>query len=182
MFRVVYLVAGNAAPKRSKKMRRIILLSCLVCSFAANAQVKKDSEIFRQFVVLDSTFFERGFNQCDIAYLEEHVAVDLRFFHDKSGFQDRKIFLENTRKYICPDTGPKPIRKVDPNSLELYPLYENGKLYGVIQSGVHRFYLREKGKEDIYTNIAKFTSVWILEGGTWKLTEVLSYDHQDPRR
>jgi hypothetical protein len=163
-------------------MKRIFLLSCLVFSFAANAQVKKDSELFRQFAVLDSTFFERGFNQCDMTYLEEHVARDLRFYHDKSGFQDRSIFLENTRKYICPTTGPKPIRKVDPNSLELFLLYNNGKLYGAIQSGIHHFYLREKGKEDLHTNIAKFTSVWTLDNGTWKLTEVLSYDHQDPVR
>jgi hypothetical protein len=47
---------------------------------------------------------------------------------------------------------------------------------------VHLFYLREKGKEDVWTNIARFTSVWLLENGTWKLSEVLSYDHQDPVR
>lgn len=163
-------------------MRVFFVFIVLCCSVTASAQVKKDSDLFRQFVVLDSIFFERGFNQCDIAYLEAHVAKDLRFFHDKSGFQDRTIFLENTRKYICPTTGPKPIRKVDPKSLELYPLYNNGELYGAIQHGVHLFYLREKGKEDLWTNIAKFTSVWILENGTWKLSEVLSYDHQDPVR
>jgi hypothetical protein len=162
-------------------MKRIILLSCIVSALSSYAQVKKDTELFHQFAVLDSTFFERGFNQCDMAYLEAHVAKDLRFFHDKGGFQDRKIFLENTRKYICPATGPKPIRKVDPASLELYPLYDDGKLYGAIQHGVHLFYLREPGKEDVWTNIAKFTSVWILDNGTWKLTEVLSYDHRDPR-
>jgi hypothetical protein len=161
-------------------MRTAILSAFLIFSLASRAQVKKDTELFRQFVALDSTFFERGFNQCDMAYLEASVAKDLRFFHDKSGFQDRKIFLENTRKYICPTTGPKPIRKVDPESLELYPLYNNGVLYGAIQHGVHLFYLREKGKEDVWTNIAKFTSVWILENGTWKLSEVLSYHHQDP--
>jgi hypothetical protein len=161
-------------------MKTIFLSAFLACTFASSAQVKKDSELFRQFAVLDSTFFERGFNQCDMAYLEAHVAKDLRFFHDKSGFQDRKIFLENTRKYICPATGPKPIRKVDPKSLELYPLYNKGELYGAIQHGVHLFYLREKGKEDVWTNIAKFTSVWIMDNGTWKLSEVLSYDHQEP--
>ncbi len=117
-----------------------------------------------------------------MAYLEAHVARDLRFFHDKSGIQDRNLFLESTRKYICPATGPKPIRKVDPKSLELYLLYNNGELYGAIQHGVHLFYLREKGKEDVWTNIARFTSVWLLENGTWKLSEVLSYDHQDPVR
>lgn len=163
-------------------MKRIILLSCLVCSFAAKAQVKKDSELFRQFAVLDSTFFERGFNQCDMTYMEEHVAKDLKFYHDQGGFQDRKTFFERTRKNICPASGPKPIRKVDVNSLELFPLYNNGDLYGAIQSGVHHFFRREKGKEDVWTGTARFTSVWVLESGTWKLSEVLSYDHHDPVR
>jgi hypothetical protein len=163
-------------------MKTVFLLACLICTFESSAQVKKDSELFRQFAVLDSTFFERGFNQCDMAYMEAHVAKDLRFFHDQGGFQDRNRFFENTRKYICPANGPKPIRKVDLKSLEVFPLYDNGKLYGVIQHGVHLFYLREKGKEDVWTNIAKFTSVWILDNGTWKLSEVLSYDHQEPVR
>jgi hypothetical protein len=103
--------------KPAFQTKTVFLLALLISALIADAQVKKDSDLFRQFVALDSTFFERGFNQCDIAYLEAHVAKDLRFFHDKSGFQDRSIFLENTRKYICPATGPKPIRKVDPNSL-----------------------------------------------------------------
>jgi hypothetical protein len=94
--------------------------------------------------------------------------------------QDRKTFFENTKKYICSNSIQKPIRRVDANSLEVFPLYNNGKLYGAIQHGVHYFYIRENGKEDLWTSTAKFTSVWILENEIWKLSEVLSYDHQNP--
>ena len=122
-------------------------------------------------------FFERGFNQCDLVYLESHIAEDLKFYHDQSGFQDKKTFFENTQKYICSNSGQKPIRKVETNRLEVFPLYNNGKIYGAIQKGVHHFYLREKGKEDVWTSTAKFTHVWILDKEIWKLSEVLSYDH-----
>ncbi|HBF18584.1 MAG TPA: nuclear transport factor 2 family protein, partial [Cryomorphaceae bacterium] len=82
-----------------------------------------------------------------------------------------------TRQYICPEQGAKPIRKRDENSLEVFPLYKDGKLYGAIQNGVHRFYLRETGKEDVLTGTARFSHVWLLQGDQWKLSVVLSYDH-----
>ena len=153
----------------------LIFISC-----TAQAQVKKDSNLFTELKKQDSIFFERGFNQCDMNYLGSHIADDLKFYHDQSGFQDRDAFFENTQKYICSGSVKKPIRKVDTNSLEVFPLYNNGELYGAIQKGVHHFYLRETGKDDIWTSTAKFTHVWVLENKIWKLSEVLSYDHHDP--
>ena len=156
----------------------IILL--LLISYSAKAQVSKNSDLYRVLKIQDSTFFEHGFNQCDLDYLNNHVTDDLTFYHDKSGIQDRDAFFENTEKYICANTNLKPIRKVDASSLEVFPLHNNGNMYGAIQKGIHHFYLREKGKEDVWTNTAKFTHVWILDNEGWKISEVLSYDHQDP--
>ncbi|WP_217447577.1 serine hydrolase domain-containing protein [Maribellus comscasis] len=113
-------------------------------------------------------------------YLESHIANDLKFYHDQSGFQNRDVFFDNTQKYICSGSVKKPIRKVDANTLEVFPLYNNGDLYGAIQKGIHHFYLRETGKDDVWTSTAKFTHVWVLENKIWKLSEVLSFDHQDP--
>ena len=146
----------------------------------ANSQVDKNSDLFIELKKQDSIFFERGFNHCDLDYLEGRIAEDLKFYHDQSGFQDKNSFFENTQKYICSDSEKKPIRKVDTNSLEVFPLYNNGKLYGAIQKGIHHFYLREMGKDDVWTSTAKFTHIWILDNEIWKLSEVLSYDHQDP--
>jgi hypothetical protein len=102
----------------------------------------------------------------------------LRFYHDQGGFQDKTKFLENTANNICGSPSQKPIRKVAPESLEVFPLYASGKIYGAIQTGVHHFYIRENGKKDLWTSTARFTHLWILENESWKLTEVLSYDHQ----
>lgn len=146
----------------------------------AKTQVNKDSDLFRQLKNQDSTFFERGFNLCDVEYLKNHISDDLKFYHDQGGFQDRNAFFENVQKYICSDAEKKPIRRVDTNSLEVFPLHNNGKLYGAIQTGIHHFYIKENGKEDVWTSTARFTHVWTLNNEIWKLTEVLSYDHQQP--
>lgn len=160
-------------------MRRLLIFIACCQSSILFGQVSAESELFISLKAQDSIFFERGFNQCDLEYLESVVADDLRFYHDQSGVQDRKVFFENTKKYICGSSDQKPIRKVEESSLVVYPLYQNGNLYGAIQHGEHHFYIREKGKEDVYTSSAKFTHVWLLENEVWKLSEVLSYDHRN---
>ena len=140
-------------------------------------QVSKDSDLFKSLKKHDSIFFEKSFNQCDLKYTEEATHPELIFYHDKSGIQDKAKFLENVQKNLCSNKERKPIRKIQIESLEVYPLYDNEKLYGAIQNGVHEFYIREKGKEDLFTGKAKFTHVYLLQNNQWILKEVLSYDH-----
>lgn len=49
---------------------------------------------------------------------------------------------------------------------------------GAIQVGIHKFYETIAGKSERYASSAKFTHVWVLENGQWKLTKSLSYDHR----
>ena len=105
-------------------------------------------------------------------YLNKAIHKDLLFFHDQRGIQTKAGFLDNTKNNICANPNQKPIRKVEENSLDVFPLYNDGKLYGAIQSGIHNFYIRERNKEDIHTSRAKFTHVWLLENGKWLLKEV----------
>jgi len=116
----------------------------------AKGQVAKNSELFLALKKQDSIFFERSFNLCDFEYLNKAIHQDLIFYHDQSGIQNRAIFIANTKKYICGDTIKKPIRKVEEESLEVFPLYNDGILYGAIQGGIHDFYIREKNKADVH--------------------------------
>ena len=159
-------------------MKTLLLLCFLSFVHLAKAQVQENSSLFQELKAQDSVFFERGFNRCDLDYLKNQVKDDLRFYHDQGGFQDKTKFLESTANNICGSPAQKPIRKVDGESLDVFPLYSDGKIYGAIQSGIHHFYIREKDKKDLWTSTARFTHLWILEKESWKLTEVLSYDHQ----
>jgi hypothetical protein len=155
----------------------LFTLMLMATSVITIAQVPKTSELFLTLKKVDSTFFERGFNQCDLDFIDKSIHKDLMFYHDKSGIQDRKAFIENTKKYLCSEANKKPIRKVIAESLEVYPMYNNGILYGAIQNGIHDFYIREPNKADVLTGSAKFTHLYLLENGKWILREVFSFDH-----
>lgn len=142
------------------------------------SQVSKDSELFKNLKIHDSLFFERSFNQCDFEYLKKAIHNDLTFYHDKGGIQNKTEFLAKTKQNICGDNPKKPIRKADLKSLEVFPMYNNEVLYGVVQTGVHSFYLREKGQADVLTGKAKFIHLYLLINGEWILKEVISFDHQ----
>ena len=62
--------------------------------------------------------------------------------------------------------------------MEVYPLENNGVLYGAIQTGIHNFYTIEDDNSEYLSCIAKYTHVWILENGNFKLSKGLSYDHR----
>lgn len=158
-----------------------ILAFCIACfanMIPTQAQLPHDSELYKTLLQHDSIFFERGFNRCDTAYLRQATHKDLVFYHDRGGVNNQQQFLENVTKNLCGDWNNKPIRKVRRESLEVYPLYNEDKLYGVVQMGVHDFYLRKPGTADVLTGSAKFTHVYLLEGSNWILKEVLSFDHK----
>lgn len=163
------------------KQFKIIFLTLFSLIGNLNAQIDKNSPLFLELKKQDSIFFERGFNQCDLAYLDKTVDENLKFYHDNGGFQDKKLFLERMKQNICGNTNQKPIRKLVDNSLEVFPLFNNGELYGAIQSGEHRFYIREKNKDDLLGGQAKFTTVWLKKNENWVMSDILSYDHGEPK-
>lgn len=160
---------------------KLILASflCLLL-FSANSQEAKDSKLYLDMLQQDSIFFDKAFNKCDFDYLEKTVHPEVSFYHDQGGYQDRKKFFEQVRQNICNDPVNRPIRKLVRDSFVVFPLHNNGILYGAIQQGVHQFFRKENGVEKM-TSIARFTHVYVLENGTWLLKEVLSFDHKSPQ-
>lgn len=169
---------------RSYLLIIIIILISFSSSFQStvSAQVNSDSDLFKQLKIKDSLLFDVGFNQCKISEFENFISEDLEFYHDQGGLSTNKEdFLNAVRNNICSNPDMKPIRKLVDKSLQVFPLYENGNLYGAIQKGVHDFYIKEPNKELYKTSSAKFTHVWKLKNNNWMLKRVLSYDHQSPK-
>jgi hypothetical protein len=161
-------------------MKQIFLLAVFFISSLnlAIGQVSKNSEIFLALKKQDSVFFERSFNLCNMDYLKSAIHQDLTFYHDQAGIQNRDSFLLNTKNNICSDFNKKPIRKIIEESLEVYPMYNEGVIYGAVQTGIHDFYIRESNKADIKTSTAKFIHLYLLVNGNWLLKEVISFDHK----
>lgn len=158
----------------------LILIMTVSCIQPTQAQIAESSELFKTLTNKDSLLFNEGFNQCNIQVTKNLVSKDLEFYHDASGIQNRKEFFNAIKRNICSSPDRKPIRKLVLGTLKVFPLEDNGQIYGAIQKGIHQFYLKEPGKDLYLTSTAKFTHLWILKEGDWKLKTVLSYDHQVP--
>jgi hypothetical protein len=159
----------------------LIPLFFFLASSSLFSQVDISSDLFKTLKTQDSLLFEVGFNTCDIKQFENIVSDDFEFYHDKSGITATKAdFIASIRDGLC-KMDYKARRELVENSLEVYPLENNGVLYGAIQTGCHRFYEVKEVKPDKLTSVAKFTHVWLLENGSWKLSRGLSYDHKSSK-
>jgi Domain of unknown function (DUF4440) len=130
--------------------------------------IKTDAELTSAISALDTQLFD-AYNTCDIDKLGAMVADDLEFYHDKTGLAvGKQTFTDSIKKYIC----GKVTRELVKGSLEVYPL----KDYGAVEIGVHRFH--HPGVKDDVVGEAKFIHLWQYKDGAWKVTRVISYDHE----
>jgi CubicO group peptidase (beta-lactamase class C family) len=151
----------------------IVLLSIVVA-----AQTEKSTDLYQIIKEKDSLLFNLGFNNCDISQFENLVSEKFEFYHDQSGITNSKsAFIHSIQNGLC-KLNYKPKRVLAENSLEVYPLKNNGIFYGAIETGIHHFYAIEKDSSEYLSSIAKFSHIWILENANWKLRKGLSYDHK----
>jgi hypothetical protein len=136
-------------------------------------------ELIDDIVACDHAFFEAVFITGDLEIIGEFITEDFEFYHDKGGLTatSRAQFVEimrtsHERQQQGVDFRAR--RELDKDSLTVYPLNH----YGAIQVGIHRFYALVEGKEYQLTETSRFTHVWKEEEGKWRMSRVLSYDHQ----
>lgn len=157
----------------------LFFLLLLHCAAAAIAQDALTTTLHRAILSRDSLLFQDGFNRCRIPVFEDLLSDSLRFYHDRGGSSDKRKFLADLRRGLCADPAAfQSRRELLPGSTTIYPLYRDTVLYGAVQEGVHQFFEKVPGKPERFGSSAKFTHLWVLEGGRWKLREALSYDHR----
>jgi CubicO group peptidase (beta-lactamase class C family) len=159
--------------------KHFIHIPLILLTLFANAQVEKSSALYKTIKEKDSLLFTIGFNTCDITQFKKLLHDDFEFYHDQGGITSSKSeFIKSIQNGLC-KLNYKPKRVLDEKSVEIYPLKNKGVLYGAIESGIHSFYALEENQEAYLTSIAKFTHVWLLENGNWKLSSGVSFDHKD---
>ncbi len=126
-------------------------------------------ELFRTISSLDTALFD-AYNRCDLEKFASFLADDLEFYHDQTGLsRGRQSTVDAVRSNIC----GKVHRDLVSGTLEVYPL----RGYGAVEIGVHRFCDPKMGKCGQGSGEAKFVHLWKNNGGEWKLTRIISYDH-----
>ncbi len=155
----------------------IVLILTAKNSFA---QVSDTSSLFIELKRADSLMFNEGFNKCDFLVLNKILHKDLEFFHDQNGTQNLEQFYKSFTNSICSNPNFKPIRKLTTETLKIYPLKNNGEVYGAIQTGEHIFYIKEPNKQIYATEQGKFIHTWVLENEKWQAKRIISYEHKPP--
>jgi len=131
-------------------------------------------KLYQEILQLDTKVFQ-AYNTCDLSVFKNYFMEDLEFYHDKSGLiRSRNTMIENLKAILCSDSTVKTRRELIMESLKVYPL-DN---YGAIQIGEHYYYQSQQGQPEKKVEIAKFTHIWKKEKEEWKISRVMSYDHQ----
>ena len=154
----------------SMRKRELGLMDIWFVSMAAvSAQVEKKSELFQLLKEMDQKMYAIGINQCNLEQVEKLTHDDFEFYHDKDGVTNsKKAFLKVVKTDLC-STGKNVITRVlDESSLDIFPMYDKDGIYAAMQTGIHSF-----GSAS-----ARFMHLWLLENEEWKLSRVMSYDHQ----
>lgn len=126
----------------------------------------------------DAAFFQLFFEGCDPERLASMVTDDFEFFDDRGGrvVADGASFVALYRTQcearLAPDAW-RSRREVAPETLGIYPIHG----YGAVETGEHFFYERRGDGPEARVGRARFSQMWKLEDGRWKLARVFSYDH-----
>lgn len=156
----------------------VLFIWAMITSLFLQSQDTHNSALYQVLKSKDSIIFERAFNRCELEKLEPLISDNFEFYHDLAGIQNKTEFFNAIRTNICGNAQQKILRKLNETCLSVFPLKNNGQLYGAIQKGEHTFYIAKNGKT-IPTGNALFTHLWILEHNNWKLKRVLSYNHNN---
>ena len=152
--------------KRSLHLFLLVLLAFSSISAVAQSVAQPDP-LFTIIQSLDTKLFD-AYNHCDLTTLGAMVSDDLEFYHDQTGLSVGKApFLAAIKENIC----GKVQRALLPDTLEVYPL----KGYGAVEIGIHRFH--HPGHPEDGVGDAKFVTLWQNKDGAWKVTRVISYNH-----
>ena len=152
-----------------------ILLVWIVFSHQIKAQeIALPDNLQETILTLDSDFWE-AYNTCDLDSFKTFLTGDLEFYHDKGGLTTTSSkLLDQVANGLCGDENVRLRRESVDGSVHVYPLNN----YGAIITGEHVFYLKATGKDEKLVEKAKFTHIWKLENEQWRMSRVLSYDHQ----
>jgi hypothetical protein len=128
-------------------------------------------------VIERDRLFWKSYNECDLDAMPQYLADDLEFYHDQGGIMLGGARVVGTiRDSLCSNPARR-LRREAGATVRASLLRDGGVLYGAVITGDHTFYVRENGGPERADSAARFTELWLLRNGQWKLARVLSYDH-----
>jgi hypothetical protein len=154
---------------------RIVVALLLALNAPALAAESKPAEGALQ----QESLFWAAYNACDVTSMSGFFAEGVEFYHDRGGPTMGKAGLTSTlQTALCGNPKSHLRREAVAGTVRLFPLSKGDAIYGAIVSGEHLFYVLDAGKPERADGRARFTHLWLLQDGMWKMSRVLSYDHR----
>lgn len=132
----------------------------------------------RQTIRSRDAAFWTAYNACDVDSMATFFTDDVEFYHDKGGPTVGLANLVSSFHKFCESQKVTRIRREGvKDTVQIFPMKNGDTLYGAVISGQHNFYLYETGKNERLDGLARFTHLWLLRDGIWKMSRILSFDH-----
>lgn len=154
---------------------RTSLFVFLFASYSIHGVAQEQGDLFETIAVMDSLYFAAQ-NDCDLDRYESYLSDNFEFFHDKGGFTESREAEMSDMAIFCGEQRIRqPLRReLIEGSLQVFPM-DN---YGALEFGDHVFYLQINDGTEKLVGQGKLTALWQYDNDQWKLSRIISYDHQ----
>ncbi|MDR5589975.1 nuclear transport factor 2 family protein [Christiangramia sp. SM2212] len=151
----------------------LFLISLFFSISSINAQ---EESLENKILEMDAIFW-KAYNECDVKVMNNYLAEDIEFYHDNGGIEMGRESLNNGLKNGLCKTGENHLRReAVEGTVKVFPMKEINTVYGALITGDHLFYVAE-GNSEKAEGKAKFSHLWLVKDGEWKMHRVFSYDH-----
>lgn len=160
-----------------KRIFRLIVLIITLLSSSLASFSQQSGELYDTIFKMDSLMISVAQRDCDLETYRSFLSEDFEFFHDKAGFTASKDDEMTDMAIFCGEEQRtrQPLRReLIKSSLKVYPM-DN---YGALEFCDHLFYLQINDGTEKLIGSGKMTALWKLIDDEWKVTRIISYDHQ----
>jgi ketosteroid isomerase-like protein len=165
-----------------KQARTLAAYTAVVAAaaYALPQTVWADPASIQSEVQAADAAYWKAYNSCDFKALDALTADDVEFYHDVGGIiHGRGGLTAAVRDNICAAKDSTIRRNAAPEETQTFLLRRGDEVYGALVTGQHHFFrVMEANGAAVPTNNARFSSLWVRHGKEWKLSRVMSYDHQ----
>ena len=157
---------------------RAVVLWLSVCFFSHGLLAQTAEQKLTTTILYKDSLFWTAYNDCNPESFGQFFTDDVEFYHDKGGITNGlKDLVGSFKNNLCGNENFRIRREGIAGTMKVFPLQKSDTIYGAILSGEHLFYITEKDKKERISGKARFTHLWLLNNGVWKMSRVLSYDH-----
>jgi ketosteroid isomerase-like protein len=151
-----------------------------VAVFALPHTASADTTAVQAEIKAADDAYWKAYNNCDYKVLDALTAEDVEFYHDLGGITHGRADLTGSvRDNICSDKEASVRRDVKPDETQTFLLRRGNEVYAALLTGQHHFFRVMKANgAAVPTGNARFSMLWRKQDTGWKLSRVMSYDHQ----